>query len=331
MRLASAFRRLAATLPPPPLNKVQAAEQERRDIEELCVDLALGCLSAEGGAGAAPEEARARLAWALAMAVRPPRETPELSKDAKAAVKKQRHRVRTAILALLRVLQPAVPAAPAAAAAVPKAAAAATAPKPEAVKAGTELLVAEEGTVFVNPTSDDFLGVVAEGTVVIASGAPVEVEGFHMVPIKPKGAVELRVLRAVAAAPAPAPAAKAKAGAAAKGGKGSGAAAKSSEPELEGRLAVFVRLAALGTSALESAEDDFLQACYGGFDPQAALCEAEAPKAKADAPAEMAKEPSVKAGKKAAKGAKKEEDLDSLLAEFGATPSPTNGKKKGKK
>eukprot|EP00932_Pfiesteria_piscicida_P009155 SRR837773.19823.p2 GENE.SRR837773.19823~~SRR837773.19823.p2 ORF type:complete len:201 (-),score=109.41 SRR837773.19823:23-571(-) len=176
------------------------------------------------------------------------------------------------------------------------------------------------------------IGVVAEGKVVVASGPPAEVEGFPMVPVKPRGAVELRVLRLVA--PAPAADAKAAKGAAAKPGKGAGAGAgkKAPEPELDGRLLEFVRLAKQGPSLQEAAEDDFLQACYGGFDPDAALAEAAGAKAKAEPEKEAPKEAAGKAGKKAKKAEKPgEEDLDALLEEFGATPSPSKSKKKGKK
>eukprot|EP00445_Apocalathium_hangoei_P066758 CAMPEP_0204109716 /NCGR_PEP_ID=MMETSP0361-20130328/1458_1 /ASSEMBLY_ACC=CAM_ASM_000343 /TAXON_ID=268821 /ORGANISM="Scrippsiella Hangoei, Strain SHTV-5" /LENGTH=1008 /DNA_ID=CAMNT_0051059521 /DNA_START=92 /DNA_END=3115 /DNA_ORIENTATION=+ len=327
LALTFALRQIAAGLPPPAANKADAADQARRDVEEFVVDLALGCLSAEGGAGAAPEDARARLGRSLALAVRPPLGMPELTKDVKVAVKKQRQRIRTAALNLLRSLQPAdAPVAPPAAAA--KVPASETPPKPEAVEAGTELIVAVETTLFESPTSYTDLGVVAQGKVVVATGAPVEAEGFYMVPIKPRGAVELQNVRAVAV-----PKAKAKS-------KGQGAVKpqplkKADEPELEGRLKDFVRLSALGPDCMEEAEDEFLQACYGGFDPIAALAELESSKCKAtegDAPQAVdQKAPAAKAGKKAAKVAQPEEDLDALLQEFGVKTTASKSKNKGKK
>jgi len=72
-------------------------EQARRQLEELHVDLGIACLAlAQDGSD------RALLSTAFAVAIRPPYESPELSKETKARVKKQRLRVRTAMLKILR-------------------------------------------------------------------------------------------------------------------------------------------------------------------------------------------------------------------------------------
>jgi len=339
IHLRFALRKIAATLPPPATSKAEAADEVRREAEEFAMDLALACLSTEGGAGAEPQEARARLAGAIAVAVRPPKSTPDLSKEAKASVKKQRLRVRSAVLALLRSLAVAEPAAPA-----PKPrAAAATAPAPKDVVAGTDLVAAEAGAIFESFTSYDEIGSVKEGSAHVAAGPPKEVDGYWMVPIKPKGTVELRIMRVVAAAPS-AKASKGSGGKTSKGGAApaaSKAAPRAEELELDGRLRDFVRISAAGPSCLEQAEDDFRQACYGGFDPAAALQVAAKPASAPEEPSAVkddAKEqaaPNTKAGKKSAKAKEPaaEEDFDAILQEFGA-PSQTSSKsskKKGKK
>jgi len=330
VQLRFALRKIAATLPTPDAGKADAVDGTHRETEEFAVDLALACLSTEGRAGAAPQEAKARLASAIALAVRPTKSTPELSKEAKACVKKERLRVRAAALSLLRFLATAEPVVPA----VKPQAAAATAPAPQEVRAGVELVTAEEGAIFESLASYDEVGSVQEGAPVVAAGAAVEVDGYWMVPIKPKGAVELRILRVVAVVPTE----KTSKG---KGSKADKSGSSTTDLELEGGLKDFVRISAVGPSYLEQTEEDLKQACFGGFSPAEALAaESSMPAAVAEdvaAAREVSKEQaptSSKAGKKAAKAKEPaaEEDLDALLQEFGMTPQAgAKSKKKGKK
>mmetsp|Transcript_123586 Transcript_123586/g.357409 ORF Transcript_123586/g.357409 Transcript_123586/m.357409 type:complete len:951 (+) Transcript_123586:93-2945(+) len=316
-QLKLALRQLAAQTPAPAASKETAAA---REVEELCVDLAVACLSTEGGAGAAPDEARARLAGALAVAVRPTRGQPELSKEAKATMKKVRTRARAAVLALLRKLGSVEPVR----VAKPRPAGTAAPPR-DTIANGVELYVAEDGPVFESATSYDEIGSMSVGAVVVASGPAVEVEGYPMVPIRPKGTLELRILRALAAPESPT-----------KSSKGQGSSGKkASEPALDGKLKEFVRLAATN---VDIAELELRGACYHTFDPAAAIAAADVPAAAApeatvaaagdESPAGATKSGKKKGGKKA-----EAEDLDSLLEEFGMTSqaSPKSGKKKNKK
>jgi hypothetical protein len=310
-----------------PSGKIDASDHALREAEEFAVDLALACLSSDGRAGAEPHEAKARLASAISLAVRPPQSIPELSKEAKAGVKKQRLRVRGAILALLKSLAAAEPTTPMPA---PKPKVAATAaPAPQAVAAGAELVAAEEGAIFESLDSYDEVGPISVGQMLVAAGSAIEVDGYWMVPIKPKGAVELRILRAVVAPPSEKPSKG-------KGGKTDKSNSGTSEPELDGCLKDFVRIAAFGPSYLEQAEDELKQVCFGGFDPAAAL-EAEASKPAAvedDSTKAEGPSPNTKAGKKTGKAKQPaaDEDLDALLQEFGMTPQASkSSKKKGKK
>jgi len=59
----------------------------------------------------------------------------------------------------------------------------------------TILVVTEEATVFKSPESADEVSTLSEGSLLVASGPPVEVDGFDMVPLQPCGSVELRVVR----------------------------------------------------------------------------------------------------------------------------------------
>merc|ERR1711865_715081 len=66
------------------------------------------------------------------------------------------------------------------------------------------LLVTEEGTVFKSPDSADEISTISEGSLLVASGPPVEVDGFDMVPLQPCGSVELRIVRLMVGVEAPA-------------------------------------------------------------------------------------------------------------------------------
>mmetsp|Transcript_63012 Transcript_63012/g.132990 ORF Transcript_63012/g.132990 Transcript_63012/m.132990 type:complete len:985 (+) Transcript_63012:169-3123(+) len=348
-KLLLAIKQVAGLLPAPAKTKAESQDQARREAEELCLDAAVACLT-EAGADITSDEPRARLAAAVALGIRPAPSAPALSNEGKAAVKKQRNRVRSTVLSILKSVQPAVSSASGAS----ERTVASSEPKPEAITLGTEMKVVEETTLFESPTSYNDLGVVPEGEVVIAGGAPVEAEGYYMVPLKLGGAVELRVVRlfadaAAAAAQKALPTPPAAAGKASKGAGNKAAAnnkatpAKSKEPELDGNLLTFLRLAKSGTL------DDFQEANFCGFDAEAAIASASlsaAPAAatSADATAleseavaaEAASQPvEVTASNKKKKGkaaAKPEEDLDALLEEFGVANQGGGGKKKkGKK
>jgi len=334
LELRAALLRIAATLPPSAVSKVDAADPVRREAEEVCVDFGLACMCAVAGTGAALEEPRARLAGALSSALRPPRDVPELTKETKAAMKKTRTRVRSAILVLLKKLQAEV--APAVTQQTTDAAAAA-----KSVVDGTQLEATEAGVVFASLSSYDEIGEVSVGQSFIASGPCVDVEGYEMVPIRPAGTVEMRIMRVVA----PPPAAKAKAKGAARAAKQAKApqqakAASSSSPagpQLQGQLAEFVGFAALGASGFETAAESLRQTFLASFDPEAVIA-VEASKAAASAPAsaEVAEQAPAAAGSKSKKGKKDapkkdEEDLDALLQEFGMTATGGKSKKsKGK-
>lgn len=56
------------------------------------------------------------------------------------------------------------------------------------------LVVIEESVVFSSPTSSDEISTISAGSFLVASGPPVEVDGYDMVPLQPTGAVELRTV-----------------------------------------------------------------------------------------------------------------------------------------
>jgi curved DNA-binding protein CbpA len=67
------------------------------------------------------------------------------------------------------------------------------------------LVVIEDGTVFASSESSDEVSSISEGSFLVASGPPVDVDGYPMVPLQPCGAVELRIVkRAFASLPSPA-------------------------------------------------------------------------------------------------------------------------------
>merc|ERR1712086_80659 len=57
------------------------------------------------------------------------------------------------------------------------------------------LIMIEDATVFKSPDSAEEICTISEGSLLVASGPPVEVDGFDMVPLQPCGSVELRVVR----------------------------------------------------------------------------------------------------------------------------------------
>jgi len=57
------------------------------------------------------------------------------------------------------------------------------------------LVVLEAGIVFASMQSSDEVSTIAEGSFLVASGPPAEVDGYDMVPLQPCGAVELRIVK----------------------------------------------------------------------------------------------------------------------------------------
>lgn len=68
---------------------------------------------------------------------------------------------------------------------------------------GTPLLVEVEGPIFESPTSYETIGVAAVGSQMIAAGPPVDVDGYGMVPVQPRGTLELRIVKVAPAATTP--------------------------------------------------------------------------------------------------------------------------------
>mmetsp|Transcript_118830 Transcript_118830/g.216168 ORF Transcript_118830/g.216168 Transcript_118830/m.216168 type:complete len:1005 (-) Transcript_118830:154-3168(-) len=326
--------------------EADAAEQARREEEEFFIDLAVACVTQNATQAEARGDAKSEFTRALVIALRPPQNTPELSKDCKARIKKQRMRIRMAFLKLMRQIvsedRPAETQAPAAEA---EPAPADSRESSVAIADGMSLVVTEEGPIFESPTSDTAIDTASVGATLTAAGSPVDVDGYGMVPLRPRGAVEVRIVKAV---PPQASAKKSsKGGKKAKGNNGGAKAAEAKveaapkERELEGKLKEIVAIAAAGVGN-EAAEPELLQAYLAGFDPAAALTapraapvqvetqEAPVQEEAAAAPAEKVAE---KTGKKAKKAGKEqpagEEDLDALLSEFGV--SSPGKKKKGKK
>lgn len=62
------------------------------------------------------------------------------------------------------------------------------------------LVVIEEGPVFASTDSSDEISTMSEGAFLVASGPPVDVDGYPMVPLQPCGAVELRIVKRMLAA-----------------------------------------------------------------------------------------------------------------------------------
>merc|ERR1712224_940806 len=75
--------------------------------------------------------------------------------------------------------------------------------RPAAASTGIDknviLVVTEAGTVFASLESSEELCTLAEGSFLVASGPPVEVDGYDMVPLQPCGSVELRIVQKMGA------------------------------------------------------------------------------------------------------------------------------------
>lgn len=65
------------------------------------------------------------------------------------------------------------------------------------------LVVTEDTTVFASPESSDEISSICEDSFLVASGPPVEVDGYLMVPLQPMGAVELRTVKRMQATSTP--------------------------------------------------------------------------------------------------------------------------------
>merc|ERR1712039_696337 len=61
----------------------------------------------------------------------------------------------------------------------------------------TILLVTEDAVIFASPESSEELSAISEGSFLVASGPPVDEDGYDMVPLQPCGSVELRAVRRV--------------------------------------------------------------------------------------------------------------------------------------
>jgi len=57
------------------------------------------------------------------------------------------------------------------------------------------LVVTEEGPVFASLESDAEISTMTEGSLLVAAGSPVDVDGYMMVPLQPCGSIELRIVR----------------------------------------------------------------------------------------------------------------------------------------
>mmetsp|Transcript_11459 Transcript_11459/g.20912 ORF Transcript_11459/g.20912 Transcript_11459/m.20912 type:complete len:170 (-) Transcript_11459:176-685(-) len=166
----------------------------------------------------------------------------------------------------------------------------------------------------------------------VAAGKPIDVEGYDMVPLRPSGTVEKRVVKVVAGE---------------KAGKKSPALAKASQPTSVDAAASlptrFQELARLASSSADIAEGELEAAFYQGFDLDATSCtQAIEVEPAVEEPAQPSQaEPSDKAPPKQAKKGKgqnkvsQEEDLDAILSELGvevgAKSPDTKKSKKGKK
>jgi hypothetical protein len=65
------------------------------------------------------------------------------------------------------------------------------------IRSGTVLMVRIPEVVFASPTSWREIGELSAGQEVVAAGAPEMVDDYTMVPIRPRGAVDLKVLEVV--------------------------------------------------------------------------------------------------------------------------------------
>eukprot|EP00403_Amphidinium_massartii_P016539 CAMPEP_0178421092 /NCGR_PEP_ID=MMETSP0689_2-20121128/26471_1 /TAXON_ID=160604 /ORGANISM="Amphidinium massartii, Strain CS-259" /LENGTH=953 /DNA_ID=CAMNT_0020042597 /DNA_START=133 /DNA_END=2994 /DNA_ORIENTATION=+ len=308
----------------------EASEQARRETEEFCVDLATACMIHEGHESEQSEVA-AKLCRVLPVALRPPGSTPEVSKDMKNRIKKQRLRLRTTVLRLLRQVESSSDG---------PAEAPAASGDAGVIKEGTQLVVLEEGPIFESPSSYETIGEATVGKTLVAAGPPVDVEGYSMVPLRPSGTIERRIVKVSAPAATEKPSKK---------GKGSqGEPAKKQPPQEsppEAQLPEkFRTLANLAADSADIAESELEVAFYLGFDPTAGPIPASVAEVAPIAPEEPEAAPAVteavpdktpskknkKAGKDQSKGGQ-EEDLDALLSEFGLQANGSEASKKKKK
>mmetsp|Transcript_10803 Transcript_10803/g.24436 ORF Transcript_10803/g.24436 Transcript_10803/m.24436 type:complete len:963 (+) Transcript_10803:104-2992(+) len=291
----------------------EASEQSRREAEDYVIDLAVACLVHQG----AEEDAKTmsgKLAQLLVLGMRPPVNSPEVPKEVKTRIKKQRLRLRAAVLKLLRQFE----------SSSDKPSSQGSSASWDAIKEGTALVVIEEGPIFASPSSYDTIGQATIDMKLVAAGRPVDAEGYSMVPLRPSGTVEMRIVKVVPGE---------------KGGKKKAPQSGAAAVSLPARFQELARLAAAGSA--DVAEAALEVAFYQGFDPDVTSCApVTAVQMAVEEPAQPAQPEPAVASKQSKKGKgqdkiSQEEDLDAILSELGvevgATSSNAKKNKKGKK